>query len=222
MTLARGTGIGEYYHIYNRGAFKHGVFSDRTEHARFLFSILFFQSPALFKNASRIVRQFDTQAGFPVRDDDFNAVLEGRGVELVSFCIMGNHFHLLVRELAEGGISRYMQRIEVAYTKYFNTKYDASGHVFQGRYKAVHVADNEQLMHLSAYIHRNPRELKSWKGKEVEYPWSSYQDYVKENRWGGLLAQEIILDQFEGTAKSNYSDFVKSSPAKGLDDILDK
>ncbi len=217
MTAKRGVALGEYYHVYNRGALKAGLYKDRRDWARFLFGVIYFQSPTQFLHTGRLSHTFSEAEGFSVPDRDFANVLNGRSVELVSFCLMGNHFHLIVRELVEGGIARYMHRVELAYTKYFNTKYSMSGHVFQGRYKTVHVADNEQLMHLSAYIHRNPRELKAWKDKEERYPWSSYQDYVTENRWGGLLAQEIILDQFEGTEKSNYADFVKTSPAKELD-----
>jgi putative transposase len=216
MTAKRDIVPGEYYHIYNRGTRKAGLFLDSRDWARFLFGVLYFQSPTPFPQVGRLSKTYTSSEGFSVPDRDFANVLNGRSVELVSFCLMGNHFHLIVRELVEGGISRYMQRIELAYTRYFNTKYSMSGHVFQGRYRTVHVADNEQLMHLSAYIHRNPRELKVWKDKEERYPWSSYQDYVTENRWGGLLAQEIILDQFEGTDKSNYADFVKTSPAKEL------
>ena len=145
-------------------------------------------------------------------------ISENRFVELVSFCLMPNHFHLLVKEVAEGGIAKYLQRIQVGYTIYFNTKYSASGHVFQGRYKSVHVKDDRQLMHLSAYIHRNPRELAGWKGKEFEYPWSSLQDYTGANRWGGLLATDIIASRFDATPKSNYADFVKTSPAKMLEE----
>lgn len=161
-----------------------------------------------------------SNTGFDVRERDFLNVLEGRMVELVAFCLMGNHYHLLVRELAEGGIARYMQRVGDAYSKYFNAKYQMPGHVFAGRYKAVHVQDNRQLMYLSAYIHRNPRELKGWKDMEDQYPWSSLTDYVNENRWGGLLAQEIILDQFEGTRGSNYADFVKTNTAKEVESEL--
>ncbi len=141
-------------------------------------------------------------------------ILSERFVELTAFCLMPNHFHLLLHERQEGGISRYMQRVLVAYTKYFNTKYAASGHVFQGRYKTVHVEDNEQLLYLSAYIHRNPRELKAWKGKEEHYPYSSLQDYIDKNRWGGLLATDIITEQFETGPNSNYRDFVRTSTAK--------
>jgi REP element-mobilizing transposase RayT len=182
-----------------------------------LFLVLYFQSPVLFPKIGRIVSSFSEDTGFDVHDEAFEHVVQSRCVELVAFCLMHNHFHLLVRELVEGGIAVYMQRVLTAYTKYFHARHDASGHVFQGRYQAKHIADNEYLMHLSAYIHRNPRELRAWKGREADYPWSSYQDYVKENRWGGLLAQEIILDQFEGTKRSNYADYIKSSPAKELD-----
>jgi putative transposase len=220
MTFVRPVVPGEYYHVFNRAAFKTGVFHDQSDWARFMFYLIYFQSPTLFPQPGRIVRSFSTKEGFELPEQQFMNVIGGRTVELVSFCVMQNHFHLLVRELAEGGIARYMQRVELAYTKYFNTKYEATGHVFQGRYKSVHVKDNRQLLYLSSYIHRNPHELKAWRGKEAEYPWSSLYDYVTANRWGGLLAQEIILDQFDGSKNSNYADFVRSSTAKILEDEL--
>ena len=219
MTLARRTGLGEYYHVFNRGAHKTPIFKDKQDLARFLFLVIYFQSPTIFPQVGRLAKTL-SDTGFDVGEQDFLNVLNGRMVELVSFCIMGNHYHLLLRELVEGGISRYMQRVSDSYSKYFNAKYQTTGHVFQGRYKAVYVKTNEQLMYLSAYIHRNPRELKAWKDKEQDYPWSSYYDYAVENRWGGLLAQEIILDQFEGSRNSNYVDFVKSSTAKVLAEEL--
>lgn len=213
----RSSSPGEYYHVYNRGVARQTLYQDQLDWVRMLFSILYYQSPARFDNVRRVCDTYDSGLGFEVDQDTFSSVMDGRQVELVAFCIMPNHFHLIVRELVEGGMSRYLQRVMVSYTMFCNTKYDGSGHVFQGRFNAKHIPDNEYLMHLSAYIHRNPRELKTWKGREAEYPWSSYQDYVKENRWGGLLAQEIILDQFAGTKESNYADFIKTSPAKGLE-----
>ena len=220
MTLVRQLVPGEYYHVFNRAAFKQPIYTNRDDYIRFLFALIYFQSATPFPHPERITRTFTEREGFAVSDIAFKNVITGKTIELVGFCLMPNHFHLIVRELAENSIARYMQRAELAYTKYFNTKYERSGHVFQGRYKTVHVQNNEQLSHLSAYIHRNPKEIKAWKGREAEYPWSSYQDYVKENRWGGLLAPEIILDQFEGTSRSNYASFVKSSPAKGLDELV--
>ena len=138
--------------------------------------------------------------------------MKKRTVELVAFCIMPNHFHLIIKELEEGGIATYMQRVLTAYSKYYNTKYEKSGHVFQGPYQAVHVGDNRQLLHLSAYIHRNPREISKWFNKEDQYQWSSYRDYIGENRWGDLLLLDIVLGQFKN--KKKYHEFVKTSPAK--------
>lgn len=217
MTLPRNITTGSYYHLYNRGYKKQVLFHDTNDWARMLFSILYYQSPARFSNTVRIVRSYTQVDGFDVPNESFSAVMNGRQVELVAFCLMPNHMHLLVRELVQGGISRYMQRVMVGYTMYHHTKYEQKGHVFESVFKSVPVVENDQLVYLSAYIHKNPSELKAWRGKEEHYPWSSLQDYVHENRWGGLLAQEIILDQFDGTSASNYRDYVKTSPAKGQD-----
>lgn len=128
---------------------------------------------------------------------------------------MPNHFHLIVKELEEGGIAKYMQRILTAYTKYFNLRHTKSGHLLQGSYKSVFLEDDRQFMHVSAYIHKNPTELKNWKGNEDKYPWSSYQDYILENRWGKLLSRDLILDHFsEKKGNDSYRNFVETSSAK--------
>ncbi len=132
---------------------------------------------------------------------------------------MQNHFHLIVKEVEENGIARYMQRVLNSYTKYYNTKYNKSGHLFQGPYKAVHIKNNNQLLYLSAYIHRNPRELKEWQNKESSYPWSSYQDCINKNRFEGLFVPDIINEQFKN--KDEYDKFVKTSGAKLLKEELD-
>ena len=137
---------------------------------------------------------------------------------MIAFCIMPNHFHLIVKELEEGGIATYMQRVLTAYSKYYNTKYEKSGHVFQGPYRAIHISDDPQLKYLSAYIHRNPRELVGWLNKEDKYQWSSYQDYIGENRWDDLLLPDIVLGQFKN--KKQYHEFVKTSTAKLLGEEL--
>lgn len=124
---------------------------------------------------------------------------------------MPNHFHMTVCEHKESGIAQYMQRVLCAYTKYFNAKYNKNGHLFQGPYKAVHIEDNNQILYLSTYIHRNPCELKNWRNKEYNYPWSSYQDYCSYNRWGALLKTNIITNQF---SQKEYKQFVLSSIAK--------
>ena len=104
-----------------------------------------------------------------------------------------------------------MQRVLNGYTKYYNAKYEKSGHLFQGPYQAIHVSSDPQLLHLSAYIHKNPTK---WKN----YRWSSYSDIVDESRWGDLLKPEIIRDQFK--TKVLYQRFVETSLAKKLEEEL--
>ncbi len=210
--------VGEYYHVFNRGNNKQPLFYEPIDWSRFLFLILYFQSPEIIYNISRYVAPFVRRRAFNISDELLKEIINNRSVELINFALMPNHFHLTVKEVKENGISQYMQRVLTAYSKYINTKYQKSGHLFQGPYKVVHVENNTQLLHLSAYIHRNPRELKEWRKKELEYPWSSYQDYLKNDRWKGLLVKDIILEQFENAKE--YGDFVKSSTAKLLDTEL--
>lgn len=218
MTLARAMAPGEYYHVFNRGARRHDLFKEERDWLRFLFLVLYCQAPARIANTSRFIQTRALEDGFNVPAAHTQKIEAARLVELVSFCIMPNHFHLLLCEKEEGGIAQYMQRVTLGYTKYFNEKYGVSGHIFQGRYKSVHVSDNDQLLYLSAYIHRNPRELAKWKDYELAYPYSSFQDLVEQNRWGKLLAPEIVLGQFDDTRRSNYLDFVNTSTAKLLEE----
>ena len=206
---------GEHYHIFNRGNNKQNIFKDDRDRIRFLFLLLYFQSPILFTNISRPTNNYVKHRVFNILEDQTKKVVKNRFVELVNFALMPNHFHLTVYELKEGGIAQYMQRTLNAYTKYFNTRHQQSGHLFQGPYKAIHIRNERQLLYLSAYIHRNPRELQNWKNKEHRYPWSSLQDYCKENRWGRLLAYKFIIEQFSN--KKDYRKFVEKSGAKELD-----
>jgi len=210
---------GEHYHIFNRGNNKQLIFLDIRDWVRFLFLIIYLQSPIVFQNLGRQVSCYLKRSVFNVDHGDRQKLVQKRYVKLISFVLMPNHFHLIVNELEEGGIAQYMQRVLCAYTKYFNKKYGKIGHVFQGPYKAVHIQDNKQLLYLSTYIHRNPRELPLWKNKEHIYQWSSYKDYIKENRWEKLLDQDIIANQFSN--KKEYDEFVKSSTAKELEENLD-
>jgi putative transposase len=220
MTVARGISLGEHYHVFNRGAHKANLFRDEQDWLRFLFLLLHCQSSLSVLNVKRYLSTKALEEGFKVPQKQLEAIEKEKIVELVSFCVMPNHFHLLVKETAEGGIAAYMQRLATGYATYFNAKYKASGHLFEGRYKSVHVKDNDQLLYLSAYIHRNPRELAKWKGYELAYPYSSFQDLVEENRWGSLLVGDILTGQFDGTKQSNYLDFVNSSTAKALEEHI--
>jgi len=173
--------------------------------------LLILQGDVVAPQINRVIphvkhRRFDSEI--------FAGVLRFRYAELVNFCLMPNHFHLIVRELKEGGISKFMQRLSDAYTKYFNIKYSRTGHLFGGKFQSIHIDQNEYLKYVSAYIHLNPRDLKQWNHKEIQYPWSSFQDLSVNNRFGEFLNPSIILDQFDSGRE--YQDFVEETPIKEI------
>ncbi len=204
-------------HVFNRGMQKQPIFETDQDRLRFLFLLMAFQGEVVIKNISREIRQNVQRSTLHITDELKNDILKKRIVELVVFCLAPNHFHIIIRELVDNGISKYMHRVLTAYTKYFNTRHEKSGHLFQGPYKSVHIGEDRQLMHTSAYIHKHPCEIKGWTGKEHLYPWSSYQDCIDKNRFEGLLVTDIITDRYtKEKSISSYKKFVSSSPAKEI------
>lgn len=203
---------GEHYHICFRGNNKQAIFRSAHDRARLLFLLLHLQSPENIRNISEIMKGYRKTNRWNIDNQLISKIIETRYVALEVFIFMTNHVHLTIREEQEYGTVRYLQRVLNAYAKYFNTKYETVGHLFQGPYRAVHVEDNDQLLYLSTYIHRNVRELPEIRGKEHAYEWSSYQDYLGEGRFGGLLDRSLILEQFN--TPQEYREFVDSSIAK--------
>lgn len=202
----------EHYHLCVRGNNKQPIFRSHADRTRLLFLITHLQSPENFQNIHRIVADHARTGSWAIEENILKKIIDTRYIALEAFAFMSNHIHLVVREQDENGITHYMQRALTAYAKFFNTKYQTVGHVFQGPYRAVHVENNDQLLYLSTYVHRNPRELPGMAGKEQQYRWSSYQDYVAHNRFGDLLDRSLVLDQFKSV--NDYRDFVNSSIAK--------
>lgn len=206
-----------YYHIFNRGVEKRNIFIDEHDYNRFVLLLLLMQGDVYFNNIGRLASLFDEHQMLNIKDIKKDIVAM-RIIELVSFVLMPNHFHCVVREIKDGGIAKFTQRLCNSYAKYFNLKYKRNGHLFGSKYHRKLIDTNEYLLHLSAYIHRNPRELKKWTNKEEKYPWSSYQDYIIRNRWEELLSPSIILDQFQN--KQEYKHFIRTSPAKDIENNM--
>lgn len=202
----------EYYHVFARGVNREKIFIDNADRIRFIFLLIYFQSPIRIYNTSWYTQSFIKKNCFRLSDDKVEKIIKNRNIEILAFTLMPNHFHLIIRNLEDHILSVYMHRILTAYSKYFNAKYKKRGHVFDGPFGAIHIKNNNQLLHLSAYIHKNPKTLKEWGGNYDGYPWSSYQDYLGLNRWGNLLSTEIILKQFSNQNK--YKEFVTNSLAK--------
>lgn len=189
----------EFYHVYNRGIEKRKIFLTHADHERFI-ALLYlanqFEATDL-KYQGRSMSEIKNRAGNPL-------------VEIVAYCLMSNHFHLLLREKVEGGIARFMQKLTTGYTMYFNKRNDRSGPLFQGTYKASHVQDDFYFRYLISYIHLNPVKIIDplWKENGIQdrlraerylerYAYSSYPDYLGEVRpHGRLLEKSIANDIF--------------------------
>ena len=205
----------EYYHIYNRGVEKRNIFLNDADRWRFLTLLLVLQGkttiPQIGRTVSLVKHLVFDKTSFTEEYEILKDALVNRTIKLVCFCLMPNHFHLILQQIEDAGISNFMQRLGDAYTKYFNIKYERSGHLFGGVFQSRLIDQNEYLTYISAYIHLNPRELKKWCKKEYQYPWSSFQDYDMQNRWGAFLETSVIMNQFQ---KGEYQKFVTKSDIK--------
>ncbi|MBI2593465.1 transposase [Candidatus Daviesbacteria bacterium] len=188
-------GNGEFYHVYNRGSDKRNIFIQPRDYKRFQQTFYYYQflGPKLkFSNFAKS----GLQSFKPAPDSEL--------VEIICYCLMPNHFHFLVRQLKDSGISIFISQLSNSYTKYFNTKYKRVGALLQGSFKAVHVESDEQLIHLSRYIHLNP--IVSGLSKSLSsYSWSSYPNYL--NQTSVLCSPTPVLNLFSSTQK--YKEFTE-------------
>lgn len=193
---------GEYYHIYNRGNDKRNIFSQPRDYSRFQKTFYYYQ----FLGPKPSFSKF-TKSDLNLFKPDANQ----RIVEVICYCLMPNHFHFLVRQLKESGISQFLSQLSNSYTKYFNTKYTRVGALFQGAFKAILVDTDEQLIHLSRYIHLNP--VVSGLVRNIDlYRWSSYLEYM--NKIKSSCSSKEILNFFSSI--EDYREFVDDQIEYGI------
>lgn len=175
------------YHIYNRGVEKRNIFNNKSDYERFLFILEGFNTPNPVEHTLR--------ASINNRKDDADRPL----IVIHGYCLMPNHYHLIIEQLVDGGISKFLQKVMTGYTMYFNKKYSHSGVIFQGRTKSKLVHNDEYLMWLKDYLALNPLDLcyPGWKenglsdenkAKEFlqNYKWRSDYDYSTKDMSGFL------------------------------------
>ena len=180
---------GGYYHLYNRGVEKREIFVDEHDYNTFLFLL---KTYLLLPSKGS-----DPKTAYYSKKN-----LNGQ-IELLAYCLMPNHFHLLVRQKYRSAISDLMRCVNVNYVAYFNNKYERVGSLFQGKFKAVLVDSDSYLLHLSRYIHLNPAS----RGKNfADYSYSSYLDYLgkRQNSW---LNPKFILDYFKSAERTKLRDY---------------
>lgn len=134
-------------------------------------------------------------------------------ISIICYCLMPNHFHLLIRQNTKKSLSTFMHRLTVSYSMYFNKRYNRVGHLFQGNFKAKIITKNEYLLHLSRYIHLNPLEIVNSISELEVYSWSSYREYLNKNK-EEICEKGIILQQFNAPCiHGEYKNFVDSAMA---------
>jgi len=198
----------EYFHIYNRGTDKREVFCDKKDYERFMESLY------LFNSEERVILKV-----IPKKERFFHE-RNNTIVDIGAYCLMPNHFHLLIRSKEESGVSNFMQKLQTAYTMYFNKKYKRSGVLFQGVFKAIHIKRDEYLKYLFSYIHLNPIKIidKDWKEKGLNnlseakdflssYKYSSYLDYLGYDRQEAGILNKTVFPEYFGIQKS-FEDFI--------------
>lgn len=194
---------GCYYHIYNRGAHQQKIFQDKKDYQVFTDILGYYLAHPHGIAQSTLIR----------KSKDYKVTIlvnEPPGCSLLAYCLMPNHFHLMLRqEDSSSTISDLMRRLSVGYAMYYNDRYHHSGTIFQGRYKNVLVTNEYQWIYLSKYIHRNPAHLQSYDPcKLSEYEYSSYPNYLGKRQYSWLDIS-TILTRYRKNPCLEYQNFVE-------------
>lgn len=206
---------GEYYHVYNRGVARAPTYSSKRDYERFLLCFQYYRFSNLPFRLSRFLQTPKGERELTIKELETR---NNKTIEIVAFCLMPNHFHLLTKQVSEGGISKFMKQVSDSYTRYFNIKHKRVGPLFQGAFKAVRVENDEQLVHLSRYINLNPLTSNVVRESDfLDYPWFSLKNYLEEDR--GLVDPSIVLDNFK--TPGDYLKFVldQADYGKKLEEI---
>jgi len=189
------------FHVYNRGVEKRDIFLDDADRFRFIASLILFNSTqATNPNAHRLM-----EVSLPLLSHE----LDEQVVELMAYCLMPNHYHLMIRPRVEHGLTEFMRKLGTGYTNYFNLRYDRVGALFQGRFKSKPVISDSHFNWLPHYIHCNPFD-----GSEtsiITYPWSSFQDYSSKkdgasNKRRSKVVDTSFLSQWFETPEQFYQE----------------
>ncbi len=207
----------EIYHVIAGGVAGSLIFNDVDDYYRGIFSLYEFNNTNSIEiRKRREERKKEKASGVPNSADKRELL-----VEILAFCFMPNHIHLLLRQISDNSITQFMQKMGIGYANYFNKKYTRKGHLFQGRFGAVYIKTNEQLQNVFVYIHTNPISLiePKWKENGIENPkkvikflenhkWSSYQDYIGKKNFPSVTERKFMSEIMDG--EEGCREFVES------------
>ncbi len=190
-----------FYHIYNRGVDKRDIFMDDADRWRFVKSLCIFNDSTRW--SERSIANEKTELTCP----------EKPFVKIHAFCMMTNHFHLLLEQITDNGIAKFMHKLGAGFTRYFNVRNERTGALFGGTFKAKSVNDDVYLLHLTRYIHSNPISLlentnqANLIDKLSNYRWSSFSDYLGTPTYP-FVETKFILNDFRN--HTEYTEFMKN------------
>ncbi len=192
----------EIYHVVARGVGDSLIFKDKDDHYRGIFSLYEFNT-----TKPVVIREKRKQRKISKANREQFSDSRELLVEILAFYFMPNHIHLLVKQVKDDGITQFMRKFGAGYAAYFNKKYNRKGHLFQGRFQAVHIGTDEQLKTVFVYIHTNGISLiePKWKERGIEnpervinflenYKWSSYPDYIGKKNFPSVTKRDFLLN----------------------------
>jgi len=221
---------GEYYHIYSRTIFNTPEFRDNRSAERLAQSFLIANS-----TESTRAFQFLRNHKDATIEDALKIVKKGEKlVDVLCYCIMPDHYHLLIKELKDNNVPNFIRKCNISISKYINIKNNRRGHLFESSFNSKHADTDRYLLHLSLYIHLNPldfisgkewreNKLQEWssaKKKLLDYPWSSLKSYLDDNYEDQIISgTEMITDQFKDVKE--YELFLQEWSEGSLNTIKD-
>jgi len=213
----------EIYHIVLRAIDDNLLFKNIDDYYRGIFSIYEFNTtnPVTIRERRKIRVQLKKADRGPSSVAEAFIDKRDKLVEVFGFCFMPNHFHLLLKQLKENGITKFMSKGGTGLGGYFNRKYSRKGHVFQDRFTAIHIKNEDQLKTIFVYIHTNSISIIEPKWKEIgikesekvikfleNYKWSSYPDYIGKKNFPSVTDRDFILEIMGG--KQGCEEFIKN------------
>ena len=209
----------EYYHIYNRGVDKRDVFLDENDYLRFLDNLKTFNNNSThdqriyiknksLQGAAELSSEASELSSVTTNLNDFLGSLP-KLVEIICYCLNPNHFHLIMRQLVDSGIEKFMHKLGTGYTNFFNLEHHRSGALFQGPFKATQVTSFEYLLWLSIYVNTNA-QIHGITDNAADYPWCSYPAYLGIKA-DNICNKNILLDEVQNykTIAEDTAKFMK-------------
>lgn len=194
---------GEIYHVFNRSIARQPIFKTKSDYQRFIDVVNYYRYqklPLRFSHFKRLTEEQKEQF-IQINFKNDRVILE-----ILAFCVMPNHFHFLLRPRTDSAISDFMRYVQNSYSTFFNTKNERSGSLVQAMFKAVRIESDEQLNHVSRYIHLNPVSAHIINIDKIDdYEWSSYKNYVSDKGYPFINTEEV-LSHFK--SKKEYKQFV--------------